>query len=164
MSLPAPGDPRREVVADGAVSLLVPDAWETVHHPHDGVELVVVEPEQDGLFRANLVLTVTDVAMSLRDWQVGTESYLAAHLADYVPLDAELLAVGGQPGLRRLATYATEDNRSVTVEQRSTLVDKTGVTLTATTSTLAWAAQSQLLAHVFASLVLDPDAAGRRSA
>lgn len=164
MSLPAPGDPRREVVADGAVSLLVPDAWETVHHPHDGVELVVVEPEQDGLFRANLVLTVTDVAMSLRDWQVGTESNLAAHLADYVPLDAELLAVGGQPGLRRLATYATEDNRSVTVEQRSTLVDKTGVTLTATTSTLAWAAQSQLLAHVFASLVVDPVAAGRRSA
>jgi len=163
MSLPVPGDPRREVVAGGAVSLLVPDAWETVHHPHDGVELVVVEPEQEGLFRANLVLTVTDVSLSLRDWQVGTESYLAAHLADYVPLDAERLTVGGQPGLRRLATYATDDNRSVTVEQRATVVGGTGVTLTATTSTLAWAAQGELLAHVFSSLVVDPTAAGRRS-
>jgi len=164
MSLPAPGDPRREVVADGAVSLLVPDAWETVRHPHDGVELVSVEPEQEGLFRANLVLTVTDVAMSLRDWQIGTESYLAAHLADYVPLDAERVAVGGQPGLRRLATYATEDNRSVTVEQRSTVVDGVGVTLTATTSTLAWAAQAELLAHVFSSLVVAPAGAGRGTA
>lgn len=164
MSLPLPGDPRREVVADGSVSVLVPDAWETVHRPADGVELVVVEPEQEGLFRANLVLTVTEVAMSLGDWQVGTESYLAAHLADYVPLDAERLDVGGHPGLRRLATYATDDNRSVTVEQRATLVDGLGVTLTATTSTLAWSAQGELLGHVFASLVVDPTPPGRRSA
>jgi len=47
------------------------------------------------------------------------------------------------------------------VEQRSTVVDGVGVTLTATTtSTLAWAAQTELLAHVFSSLVVAPAGAG----
>jgi hypothetical protein len=136
------------------VSLLVPDAWETVRSPHEGVELVSVEPEQEGLFRANLVLTVTPVAMSLRDWQVGTESYLAAHLADYLPLDAERLTVGGHPGLRRLGTYAAESGDSVTVEQWATLVEGLGVSLAVTTSTLAYAAQAALVAHVVDSLTV----------
>ena len=152
MTLIDPGGPRHESVADGFVTVSVPSAWETVRGAYPGVELVVVEPEQRGLFRANLVLAVADVAMGFADWQKGTDMYLAKELRDYVLLDLEKLPVGGHPGGRRLATYATSENQSVTMEQWTTLVDGRGVTLTASTGTLTYAHHSFLIADVVASL------------
>ena len=152
MTLSDPGGPRQESVADGFVTISVPAAWETVRDPYPGVELVVVEPEQGGLFRANLVLAVADVTMSFADWQKGTDVYLAKELRDYVLLDLEKLSVGGHPGGRRLATYATAANQSVTMEQWTTLVDGRGVTLTASTGTLTYANHSSLMAEIVASL------------
>lgn len=54
-------------LAAGFVPVQVPDGWEQVSDPSPGIELVVVEPEQEGLFRANFVITVTDVAISFAD-------------------------------------------------------------------------------------------------
>ena len=122
-------------LAGGFVSVEVPDGWEQAPDPYPGIELVVVEPEQEGLFRANLVVTVTDVAMSFGDWQKGTDVFLAGELHDYLLLDLERMPVGGHPGARRLATHATAENQSVTVQQWMTLVGGRGVTLSASCGT-----------------------------
>lgn len=143
-------------VAEGFVSVDVPDGWEQVGDPYPGVELIVVEPEQDGLFRANLVLTVTEVEMSFADWQKGTDVFLAGELHDYLLLDLERVPVGGQPGARRLATYATAENQSVTVQQWMTLVEGRGVTLNASCGTLAFAMSGSALESVATSLRIDP--------
>lgn len=137
----------QHTVADGFVTVQVPDGWEVAEDPAQGIELVAVAPEDGGLFRANLVLAVADVAMSFADWQKGTDVYLSRELRDHLILDLEKLSVGEprqHPAGRRLATYATVENESVTMQQWSALVDGRGVTLTATCGTLAFAATTQL--------------------
>lgn len=84
-------------LAGGFVSVDVPDGWEQASDPYPGTELVVVEPEQEGLFRANLVITVTDVAMSFGDWQKGTDVFLAGELHDYLLLDLERMRWAATP-------------------------------------------------------------------
>ncbi|MDN5796650.1 MAG: hypothetical protein L0H79_12955 [Intrasporangium sp.] len=145
-------DLRPERVAGGFVRLSAPTHWQTVTEPYPGVGLVVAEPDRDGLFRANLVLAVTEVTMSFADWQKGTDAYLARQQRDYLLLDLEKLPVGGHPGGRRLATYATAENQSVTMEQWTTLVDGRGVTLTVSTGTLAYALHAGRVAGIVASL------------
>ncbi len=146
-------------LAGGFVSVEVPDGWEQVSDPYPGIELVVVEPEQEGLFRANLVVTVTDVAMSFGDWQKGTDVFLAGELHDYLLLDLERMPVGGHPGARRLATYATAENQSVTVQQWMTLLDGRGVTLSASCGTLAFATTGAQLERSARHLRIDPHVA-----
>lgn len=147
---------RTEVLADGFVSVAVPAAWHVTRSPQEGIELIAVEPEaepdQEGLFRANLVLTVAPIEMTFAEWQTGTDVILAESFADYLLLDLEKPTVGGHPGGRRLATYATKENESVTMQQWATLVDGRGVTLTATSSTVTHATHAALVAQVVASL------------
>lgn len=143
-------------LAGGFVSVDVPDGWEQASDPYPGIELVVVEPEQDGLFRANLVVTVTDVAMSFGDWQKGTDVFLAGELHDYLLLDLERMPVGGHPGARRLATHATAENQSVTVQQWMTLINGRGVTLSASCGTLAFATAGVELERSAHSLRINP--------
>lgn len=142
-------------LAGGFVTVDVPGGWEQVRDAYPGVELAVVEPEQQGLFRANLVVTVADVEMSFGDWQKGTDVFLASQLHDYLLLDLERMPVGGHPGARRLATHASDDNQSVTVQQWMTLVGGRAVTLSASCATLAFAGAGAELERSAQSLRID---------
>jgi hypothetical protein len=102
--------------------------------------IVAIEPEDDGAaYRASLVLIVEELGeITFADWQDLADASLPATLVDYQLLDAELVTVGGSPGGRRLAHYATDEGRSVTMEQWFTKADGRGYVLTATVDTLRY--------------------------
>ncbi|MGH8868435.1 MAG: hypothetical protein ACRDYU_10610 [Actinomycetes bacterium] len=152
------GDDRVEHLAGGA-SLPVPDGWEVLRNPEDGVAMVAVEPPRtaDGvdLFRANLVLTdVPTGGLGFRDWQKGTDELLPRVLHDYLLLDLERRRVGGHEGGRRLAHHVSADGVSLTMEQWFACVAGVGFTLTATVDTWRYDEVADFLSAVADGLTL----------
>lgn len=127
--------------AIGSCLLGLDPTWETVERPHDAILLISVEPpREDGEFRANHVVSIHsfEMAVTLRDWQISSDFQLDQHLSGYLLVDLEHAEVGGHPGIRRLATYESDEGRSLTMVQWCALVEGRGYELTSTVSTLAY--------------------------
>ncbi len=159
---PAPGrfpTPRLTTLRTrgGSVSFDVPADWDTIELPPGSGVVAAVEPDDADRFRTNVVLTITEVQGSLGDWHRTTQHHEAQELDGYLLLDHEELAVGGRLGLRRLTTHSTPAQESVTTESWTTLVDGTGVTLTARVSTLRLGDMAPVIDAVAASLSLHAD-------
>jgi len=149
----------------GGVWLAVPDGWEVVVEPEEGVTMTALEPprresEEGGpsaAFRANLVLTtVSTGGLGFRDWQKGTDELLPRVLDQYLLLDLERRAVGGHEGGRRLAHHVSPDGVALTMEQWFALVGGTGYTVTATVDTLRYDAVADGLATLADTMALRP--------
>lgn len=128
-----------DLPAEMTVPLVVPDGWEPLPDPPEGIDWVAREPGDPSAsdqFRANLVLTVLPTGgLGFRDWQAGTDELLPRVLDDYLLVDLERIEVDGVPGGRRLAHHAGPGGEALTMEQWFALVDGTGHTLTATVET-----------------------------
>lgn len=141
------------------VAVLAPAGWEQVDVPDPGTPLVVVEPRDDG-FRANLVVTRTDLAgMSFRDWQVGTDELLARTLTEHHLIDLERLTVAGRPGGRRLVHHVAPSGAAVVLEQWCTVVGGIGWALSATVDVERSGALAGVLASCAAGFVIAEAAA-----
>lgn len=116
----------------------VPDDWEVSRV--DERSVLAIEPaDEDGGFRANLVLTVADNGdLDFAEWQRQTDALLPEVLGEYLLLDLEKLPVAGTDGGRRLAHYVGEDLRALVMEQWCVQVGSTGYTLTATVDSLRY--------------------------
>ena len=141
----------------GSVSFDVPADWDAIEPSPDGDVVAAVEPDDSNRFRTNVVLTFADVEGPLTEWQRTTQRREAEELDGYLLLDHEEVSVGGRFGLRRLTTHSTPAHESVTTESWATLVDGTGVTLTARVGTLRLAQLAPVLDAVAASLVMRAD-------
>ena len=141
----------------GSVSLTVPEHWDAIDLSADGDVVAAVEPDESDRFRTNVVLTFADVQGSLAEWQRTTQHLESQELDGYLLLDHEEITVGGHVGLRRLTTHSTPAHESVTTESWTTLVDGTGITLTARVGTLRLAQLAPVLDAVAASLVVRAD-------
>lgn len=137
----------------GRVSFDVPLGWNAIERA-PGEVVAAVEPDDADRFRTNVVVTLTPVDAPLLDWERETALREASELDGYLLLDREDVEVGGHPGIRRLTTHATPAGESVTTECWSTVVDGTGVTLTARVATLRVAEMAAVIGAVAASLVV----------
>lgn len=131
-------------VATAGYSIEVPP--DLVHdvEPAEGLSLVAVAA---GLritgFAPNHVITLDNAPdaddgrpATLRDWQVAVDLVHEESLDGYCLIDIEQLEIGGHPGMRRLASYASAEGRSLTMQQWCTIVDHRAYTLTSTVATL----------------------------
>lgn len=149
---PMPG--RTTMTAHGGrVSFDAPVGWDAIELS-PGEVVAAVEPDDADRFRTNVVVTLTPVGDSLAEWDRETSLREAAELDGYLLLDREDVEVGGHPGTRRLVTHATPAGESVTTVCWSTVVDGTGITLTARVSTLRVPEMAQVIDAVAASLVV----------
>lgn len=146
----------------GRVSFAVPAGWHAIERD-PGEVVAAVEPDQSDpsdpvvpsdRFRTNIVVTLAPVVGTLLDWDRETARREAAELAGYLLLDREDVEVGGRPGTRRLTTHSTPAGESVTTESWSTVVDGTGITLTARVATLRLPEMAGVVAAVATSLVV----------
>ena len=139
--------------AAGGFALPLPDDWERLEGPSPGISLVALEPERGERFRANLVVTVEELAggLDLEGWQASTDEHLPGALHGYLLLDREWTELNGRPVIRRLAHHARPETGSITMEQWALVVERRGLTLTASASTLEYDA----LAAMFAGIALE---------
>jgi hypothetical protein len=107
-----------------------------------GMALVAVEggPEPSSGFRANLVVTVEEVAAG-----TGVEAYTTASLhaqdemlSGHRLIDVEPTALGGMPAIRTLSHHAQEQ-LAVTIEQWRVLSRSLAYTVTVSCATLDYA-------------------------
>jgi hypothetical protein len=147
-----------------ACELLVPSDWQVL--PGQGsTRLIAVEPPRltdagpaPTLFRANLVLTIDDLAgASFRDWQTGADQLLPKQLQAYQLIDLERRPVAGRPGGRRLAQHVVDGVTPVTLEQWFTMVGPYGYTLSASTDRWRCDALAELFTSVADALVVYED-------
>ncbi len=132
-------------------SLLVPIGWELAVDPRADTALVAVEPDRDGGFRANVVVTVDDLPpeMDFTGWQQTVEPMLENALDDHLLLDLERLDVApGGPSTRRLLHHLIEESGPVTAEQWSSARGRTGYTLTCSAATPAYDSLADVLTEV----------------
>lgn len=134
----------RLVTGPAGFRVAVPEGWDVLTDVDSTTVLVAVEPDHPGSraagFRANLVVTVDDVGeLSFDAWQRGTDQIIDASSQGWVLLDLERLEVDGHPAVRRLGTYLPAGSPPVTLEQWAVLRGSTGLTLSATVATGAWA-------------------------
>jgi hypothetical protein len=141
----------------GGVSFAVPEHWDAIELSPDGDVVAAVEPDDSDRFRTNVVLMFADVQGSLAEWQRTTQHLESQELDGYLLLDHEEITVGGHVGLRRLTTHSTPAHESVTTESWTTVVDGTGITLTARVGTLRLTHLAPVLDAVAASLVMRTD-------
>jgi hypothetical protein len=117
----------------------VPAAWELVDDA-PGVALIAVEPERDGWFRSNVVVTLEHLApgSTLDAWTASGEGLLEQALHRYLRLDDELMVIDGRQARRTLSHHTTPDNHAVTMEQWSMVEGCSAYTVTASAATLAY--------------------------
>lgn len=135
-------------------TLPLPEAWERLEGPSPGIALVALEPERGGRFRANVVVTVEELAdgLDLEGWQASTDGHLPTALDGYLLLDRERTALNGRDVIRRLAHHARPETGSITMEQWALAVGRVGLTLTASTSTLDYDSVASLFGGIAGEL------------
>src|SRR3954449_9918735 len=138
----------------GNVSFDVPAGWDTIEPTREGGVVAAVEPDEADRFRTNVVVAFGPVEGTLADWATERHRLDEAGLDGYLLLDHEEVRVAGHHGWRRLATYSTPARESVTCESWSTLVEGTGVTLTARVATLRLPEMAGVLDAIAASVVV----------
>lgn len=125
-----------------------------------GARLVVLGPTAGG-FTSNLVLATSSIAnVAFDDWVDGTDAVLDRTLCDYLLVDraVELPAQAPGPmsdpgiGVRRIATYATDDGVDVTFVQRSIVRGDTAATVTVTVPTADYPQDDAVIADILTSL------------
>src|SRR5574341_1099908 len=128
-------------------SLSIPEAWERVDDS-PGLALVVVEPERDGWFRSNFVVTIEKLLprMMLAEWTAAADILLRDALNRYVRLDVELVEIAGRETRRVLAHHTTEEGHAVTMEQWALAERGCGYTLTGSAGTLDYGRMADLFA------------------
>jgi len=129
----------------------VTDGWEVVAEPGIGVPWVALPAETDSGFRANLVLTVSDVDSDLEEWQRSAETLLEETLHSYRAIDLAWEVLAGTRALRRLAHHVV-DGQGVTLEQWSVLGDRTGWTISGTAADSEYAGLAAPFGEVASSL------------
>lgn len=132
-----------------------------MENSQDGVPLIALEPEQPGEFRANVVVTaeVLPEGYDADAWHEMHETALPEHLANFLLLDHEHIALDGRPGLRRLVHHAHSDTGSVTMEQWATVDNGIGYILTASTSSLTYDLRADLFSEIAENFRLEGPAA-----
>jgi hypothetical protein len=143
--------------------LPVPDDWECVEDPQPGVALVALEPDSGAGFRANLVVTVDALpeGEDLVTWQAGSDALMARDLDDYVLLHLDLPEPDGSaPFVHRLAHHAVGGTEAVTMRQWAIARGRTGVTLTASVTTLAYDSMADTFDAVGAAFEVDDSPGG----
>lgn len=142
--------------AGAGLGIRFPDLWEVTRDAAAGVPLVAVEPSQEEGFRANVVVTVDELAKGseLRDWQRERDQRLPETLPGYFLLDLGHVLVAGLPGVRRLAHYAAPGPEAVTMQQWATVAEGRGYMVTASVATLAYASVADDLAAMAESFTV----------
>jgi hypothetical protein len=134
----------------------LPTAWERVEDSED-VTLITRELERYPWFRANLVVTIEQLAadMDLAGWVEAGLGLLERTLERWLLLDLEQTDIGGRPAHRTLAHHLS-DAGAVTMEQW-TLVEATlGYTVTASVGTLEYDDLADQFATMAAGFRPDP--------
>jgi len=139
-------------------TLSLPAGWEQVEDPRPGVAVVVVEPDTDVGFRANVVVTVDDLPadVDLHSWQAAAEQILPRALNDYLLLDLEHSEVTGRPVVRRLAHHLVEGSGAVTMEQWATTAERRGFTVTTSVATMAYDSLADVFTEIAAGFQPGP--------
>lgn len=134
----------------------LPREWETVTDI-DGVALIAVEPSRgDRWFRANLVLTIEELARGadLADWQRQAVGLMRQGLPEFHLIDLAETTLAGYPARRTLFHHRAESGSvaaAVATEQWTLVVGGLGYTITTSMAALEY----DELADVFAGLVAD---------
>lgn len=113
-----PGPPR--------ISIDVPDDWETLTVP--GVQLAVAQPRVDGLFRANIVVTVQRFGpdFTLEAAKAGLEQRKAG-LPELEELGTGEIEVEGTTWIASEYGYTQEGRPTVVQAARYAVIDRGGV-------------------------------------
>jgi hypothetical protein len=138
-------------------SLPLPEAWERVDDA-PGVALVAVQPDRDGWFRANVVVTIEKLTpeATLAERMTAADEVLEGVLHRYVQIDAEAVEVDGRPARRVLAHHTTEEGHAVTMEQWTLVENGCGYTLTASAATLDYDGMADLFTMMAEGFRPDP--------
>lgn len=156
-------EPYRDEV--NGFALLVPADWEQVDPPADEVRYVAVEPLRDQEFRTNVVVTVDELpeGLSLGGWQDGNDQLMPTMLDSWQLLDrwtetrSEGRSSDGPDGhsgspreivVRRLGHHRVQEGVPVTMRQVAYLRGATGLTLTTTIWTPAYADALDLVQRI----------------
>lgn len=132
----------------GALSLPLPEGWETVIGRQALLPAVAVAPVSGSGpgFRSSIVVTVDRLGSTTLDrWQRSAEPALGHRLDEYLLLDLERVEVFGLPGARRLALHRWAPGVHVTMEQRMVVHWGVGVTITVTTATPSFPTERPIL-------------------
>jgi hypothetical protein len=138
-------------------TLPLPEGWERVDDT-PGVALVAVQPERGGWFRANVVVTIEQLAAgtTFAEWTEAADEPVREALHRYMRIDDEMFEVDRRAVRRTLAHHTTEDNHAVTMEQWALAENGCGYTLTASAGTLGYDQVADLFATIAASFRPDP--------
>lgn len=123
--------------------IAVPKFWERLVNLNSTVAFVAREPDNGGVFRANIVVTVEDIDDQER-WQRVAMRALAEHLQDYLLLDER--SEGG--GVQRLFHHLVPDSGAITAEQWAWPAGHLGFTLTASAATFDYDDQAELFTSI----------------
>jgi hypothetical protein len=134
----------------------VPAAWETSEEVA-GAALVTVEPERDGAFRGNVVVTAETVApeLDLRAWAERCVELLCRELNRCHLLDAEDTEVGGVPARRALVHYVQPAFGGVNLEQWMLKAGVRGLVISASTAVPDYDDRRDLMAAIASGLRLE---------
>lgn len=119
------------------IGLLCPGRWTRLPTEIAGLALIgVAEGEPESGFRPTLVVSRSSVgALTLTQWEAGTEALLTERLTGYLLLDLASAEVAGLPASYRLATYSNEAGDELTAQQWSAIAGGQGLSLTLTCAT-----------------------------
>jgi hypothetical protein len=139
-------------------TLPLPEDWERVLDA-PSIALVAVEPERDGWFRSNIVVTIErfPAVTSPTEWTAAADEMLGKALHRYVRIDSETLQIDGRDVRRTLAHHTTEGNHAVTVEQWALTANGHGYTLTGSAGTLDYHQVADVFAAVAEGFRPDPE-------
>ncbi|WP_163508628.1 DUF1795 domain-containing protein [Fodinicola acaciae] len=138
-------------------SLKLPENWDLVEDPQPGVALVALEPDRDGVFRCNLVVSVDVVpeGLDLGGWQAGAETMMREAMPDFLLIDLDEVEIGGRPAMYRLAHHLVPDQGAVTMAQWMFLRSGRGFTLTGSVGTMEYAYRADFFTDVATSVRFD---------
>lgn len=136
--------------ASAGFSLPLPESWQVVEDPQQGVPLVALEPDRDGIFRCNAVVTLDEVpkGLDLTGWQAGAETMMRQAMQDFLLLDEDQLEIGGQPALYRLIHHLLPEQGPVTMAQWMLLRASSGHTLTCSVGTMEYETRADLFVEI----------------
>jgi hypothetical protein len=134
----------------GGFSLPIPESWQVADDPQPGVPLVAVEPDRDGIFRCNVVVSLDEVpeGLDLTGWQAGAEPMMQHAMEDFLLLDLAQLDIDGQPAMYRLAHHLVPDQGPVTMAQWMLLRAGRGHTVTCSVGTMEYETRADLFEEI----------------